>query len=208
MNRNFLLTGLGVLAFAAAGTLAAPADKKAAPVKKVSYYKDVRPIFQANCQGCHQPAKSRGGYVMTDFKLMLGAGDSKEAAIVAKSPDKSHLVQLITPKDGKAEMPEGRKPLHATEIETIRNWIAQGAVDDTPANAKERYDMNHPPVYSLPPVITSLVTALSVSGSASVESQPAMAESYAAVCANARAARVRRNAASRVPAESASSTAA
>ena len=156
MNRKSLLTGLGVLAFAVAGTLAAPADKKAAPVKKVSYYKDVRPIFQANCQGCHQPAKSRGGYVMTDFKLMLGAGDSKEAAIVAKSPEKSHLVQLITPKDGKAEMPEGRKPLHATEIETIRNWIAQGAVDDTPANAKERYDMNHPPVYSLPPVITSL----------------------------------------------------
>ena len=156
MNRKSLLTGLGVLAFAVAGTLAAPADKKAAPAKKVSYYKDVRPIFQANCQGCHQPAKSRGGYVMTDFKLMLGAGDSKEAAIVAKSPEKSHLVQLITPKDGKAEMPEGRKPLHATEIETIRNWIAQGAVDDTPANAKERYDMNHPPVYSLPPVITSL----------------------------------------------------
>jgi len=156
MNSKQLLTGLGVFALAAASLLAAPADQKSAPPKKVSYYKDVRPIFQANCQGCHQPAKSKGGYVMTDFKLMLGAGDSKEAAIVAKSPDKSHLVQLITPKDGKAEMPEGKKPLHATEIETIRNWIAQGAVDDTPANARERYDMNHPPVYSLPPVITSI----------------------------------------------------
>ena len=38
--------------------------------------------------------------MMTDFKLMLGAGDSKEAAIVAKAPDKSNLVKLITPKDG------------------------------------------------------------------------------------------------------------
>jgi WD40 repeat protein len=139
-----------------ASSPAGAADIKPAPPKKVSYYKDVRPILQANCQGCHQPAKSKGGYVMTDFKLLLGAGDSKESAIIPKSPDKSHLVQLITPKDGKAEMPEGRKPLHATEIETIRNWIAQGAVDDTPANAKERYDMNHPPVYSLPPVITSI----------------------------------------------------
>lgn len=156
MNCKPLLTCLGALALTATSLLAATADKNAAPPKKLSYYKDVRPIFQANCQGCHQPAKSRGGYVMTDFKLMLGTGDSKETAIVPKSPEKSHLVQLITPKDGKAEMPEGRKPLHPTEIETIRNWIAQGAVDDTPANARERYDMNHPPVYSLPPVITSL----------------------------------------------------
>ena len=157
MNYKSLLTGLGVLAFAAARVLAAAADKPGTPPKKVSYYKDVRPVFQANCQGCHQPAKARSGYVMTDFKLMLGTGDSKETAIVPKSPEKSHLVQLISPKaDGKAEMPEGRKALHATEIETIRNWIAQGALDDTPANARERYDMNHPPVYSLPPVITSL----------------------------------------------------
>ncbi len=156
MNRKPLLTCLGALALTATSLFAAAAEKNAGPPKKLSYYKDVRPIFQANCQGCHQPAKSRGGYVMTDFKLMLGAGDSKEAAIIPKSPDKSHLVKLITPKDGKAEMPEGRKPLHATEIETIRNWIAQGAVDDTPANARERYDMNHPPVYSLPPVITAM----------------------------------------------------
>ena len=157
MNYKPLLTGLGVLTLTAASLLAAPADKKPAPTKQVSYYKDVRPVFQANCQGCHQPAKSRGGYVMTDFKLLLGAGDSKEVAIVPKSPEKSHLVQLITPKaDGKAEMPDGKKPLHATEIETIRQWIAQGALDDTPTTARERYDMNQPPVYSLPPVITSL----------------------------------------------------
>ena len=157
MNYKPLLTGLGVLTLTAASLLAAAADKPGSPSKKISYYKDVRPVFQANCQGCHQPAKARSGYVMTDFKLMLGTGDSKEIAIVPKSPEKSHLVQLITPKaDGKAEMPEGRKALHATEIETIRQWIAQGAQDDTPANARERYDMNHPPVYSLPPVITSL----------------------------------------------------
>ena len=112
MNYKSLLTGLGVLAFAAARVLAAAADKPGSPPKKVSYYKDVRPVFQANCQGCHQPAKARSGYVMTDFKLMLGTGDSKETAIVPKSPEKSHLVQLITPKaDGKAEMPEGRKAL-------------------------------------------------------------------------------------------------
>ncbi len=153
--RSSILFGLA--AVSASLAIAASAPVKPSPAKeKISYYKQVRPIFQANCQGCHQPAKAKSGYVMTDFKLMLGAGESKETAIVPKSPDKSHLIKLITPVDGKAEMPEGKKPLHETEIELIRNWIAQGAVDDTPANAKERYDMNHLPVYSMPPVITSL----------------------------------------------------
>ena len=56
---------------------------------KVSYYREIRPILQANCQGCHQPAKSKGGYVMTDFKKLLAGGDSEGAAIVPKHSEKS-----------------------------------------------------------------------------------------------------------------------
>ena len=46
---------------------------------KVSYDKQIRPIFQAHCQGCHQPAKAGGGYVMTAFDRMLD-GRRVEAA--------------------------------------------------------------------------------------------------------------------------------
>src|SRR5215813_10185003 len=52
----------------------------------VSYYRDVRPIFQANCQGCHQPAKSKGGYSMTEFKRLLVGGDSEGTAVVPSHP--------------------------------------------------------------------------------------------------------------------------
>ena len=41
---------------------------------KVSYYRDVRPILQAQCLGCHQPSKAKGGYVMSDFKKLLAGG--------------------------------------------------------------------------------------------------------------------------------------
>src|SRR6187549_3094652 len=64
------------------------------PNKPVSYFKDVRPIFQAQCQGCHQPAKAKGGYVMTDFARMLAGGESAEKgelAVVPGNPDKSLL---------------------------------------------------------------------------------------------------------------------
>ena len=59
---------------------------------QVSYYKDIRPIFQANCQGCHQPAKAKGDYIMTDFSKLLSGGDSEEPAIIAGQPDQSYLV--------------------------------------------------------------------------------------------------------------------
>ena len=35
-------------------------DAQAARPAAVSYFRDVRPILQANCQGCHQPAKASG----------------------------------------------------------------------------------------------------------------------------------------------------
>ena len=115
--------------------LAAPLAQGADPPPAdapVSYYKQIRPIFQTHCQGCHQPAKRGGEYVMTAFEQMLKGGESSEAAIVPGQPDKSHLLGQIKPKDGQAAMPKGAKPLAEVEISLVSNWIAQGAKDDSP----------------------------------------------------------------------------
>ena len=132
------------------------AEAKTVPAGPVSYYKQVRPILQANCQGCHQPAKDRGSYVMTAFDRLLAGGESGDPAIVAKKPDQSHLIEQITPHNGKAKMPEGRPALDSGDIDLIRRWIVEGAADDTPANAKERFDAEHPPIYTRPPVIAAI----------------------------------------------------
>jgi WD40 repeat protein len=122
----------------------------------ISYWQQVRPIFQAHCQGCHQPAKSSGSYVMTSWDAIRQAGDSGEPAIVAGEPDESYLMQMITPNGGEAEMPQGQPPLSVSELELIELWISQGAADDTPASARVQYDREHPPQYSAPPVITTV----------------------------------------------------
>ncbi len=122
---------------------------------KVSYHKHVLAVFQARCLGCHQPANPSGNYVMTDFTKLVAGGASGKKAVVPGKPDESNLVRLITPHGGKAEMPKAQPPLPAPLVALVRNWIAQGAVDDSPA-VKARYDMEHPPVYTRPPVITSL----------------------------------------------------
>lgn len=142
-----------VLALSATVVLAAESESG-----QVSFYNDIRPVFQTHCQGCHQPARARnsGAYVMTSYDLLVKAGESEETPVVPGKPDESYLVQLIMPEDGKAEMPRGQKPLHKSEVELIRKWVAQGAKNDTPENADVRYDADHPPQYVLPPVITSL----------------------------------------------------
>ena len=122
----------------------------------LSYHTDISPIFQAHCVGCHQPSKDKGGYVMTDFNRLLDGGE-EGTAIVPGSPDGSYLLTEITPdSNGDAEMPKKKDPLHELEVALIRRWITEGAIDDTPENARQRYDQEHPPVYTKPPVITSL----------------------------------------------------
>ena len=125
--------------------------------EKISYYKKIRPILQAHCQGCHQPAKDKGDYIMTDFAKLLAGGDSGEAAIVPGKPEASLLVAQVTvDAEGHVEMPPKGDPLHETQVALIRQWIKEGAVDDTPENAIQKYDRDHPPAYSRPPVITSI----------------------------------------------------
>jgi len=149
------------LAFLSVGLTAlfsAPPDQKdaKAPVG-VSYYRQVRPILQQHCQGCHQPAKSMGGYVMTSYGSLFDKGDSGEAGVVAGMPQESKLLAQIVGKNGKAPaMPKGKDPLLGHDVTLIRDWIAQGAKDDTPLSARQVVDAEHPPNYAMPPVITSI----------------------------------------------------
>jgi WD40 repeat protein/mono/diheme cytochrome c family protein len=137
---------------------AAPPKKEEVidPSKPVSFYKHIRPIFQAQCNGCHQPAKKKGDYIMTDFAALLKGGEEGNAVVTGK-PEESNLLKLIRPNaEGKVEMPQKADPLHESQVALISRWISEGAKDDTPASAKAQWDMEHPPVYGTPPAITSI----------------------------------------------------
>jgi WD40 repeat protein len=150
-----------VLAGAVWALVVAPLAAAEPPPKnpgEVSYYRDVRKVFQQHCQGCHQPAKPMGGYVMTDYASLLKAGDRKLDPVVAGQPDKSYLVEqiVVNPESDKTEMPKGRDPLPSKDVELVKKWITQGAKDDTPDVDRDPIDASHPPVYELPPVVPSL----------------------------------------------------
>src|ERR1039458_8046459 len=116
------LVVLSTLTSGANGADEAKQDKiKASPggKQKVSYDKQIRPIMQARCQGCQQTAKAGGSYVMTSFDFMLKGGDSGDRAIVPSQPGESHLLEMIKPENGTAEMPKDKPPLSSADIELI-----------------------------------------------------------------------------------------
>ena len=124
------------------------ADKKKDVLPEtVSYAKDIRPIFQQHCLGCHQPAKADGGYVMTSH-ADLSRRAKRGAWHRCRQARGKHARQQITPHEGKKpEMPHGKEPLTDFEVNVITQWIAQGAKDDTPDDDRVVDDMEHPPVY-------------------------------------------------------------
>ena len=73
MIKRFLQGILAALLLAVASV-----NAEEAKPNKVSFYSDIRPIFQGQCHGCHQPSKAKGGYGMTTFKQLLKGGESEE----------------------------------------------------------------------------------------------------------------------------------
>ena len=52
---------------------------------------------------------------------------------------------------------QGTKALSKVEIDLVRKWIAEGAMDDYPQSTRSRSsNPEHPPVYTRPPVIPAL----------------------------------------------------
>src|SRR5881394_669668 len=78
-------TALVFLLVVAPGAIAQEKKKVDKLPDAISYYKDVRPIVQQHCQGCHQPAMAKGGYVMTDFAELFKKSEKEIAGVVARN---------------------------------------------------------------------------------------------------------------------------
>lgn len=122
--------------------------------ESVSYFRDIWPILQRECQGCHQPAVREGKLDLTSYDAFRQGGEGGPA-FEPGYPDLSLVVAYLS---GQLEprMPQKRPPLAEEQIELFRRWIAAGAEDDTPAEFREFVDLTEPPLYHLPPVTTAL----------------------------------------------------
>lgn len=107
--------------------IAVPAGARTHAVSHpVTYNAEIVRLLQDNCQGCHRP----GG--IGPFSLMT-YDDAKTWAIQMWVMTSTHQMPPWKPADGCMQF-IGRRRLDESQIATIRQWIAQGEPEGSPAD--------------------------------------------------------------------------
>lgn len=120
------IVGKLLLAAALPALLAACGNEPA-----VSFSQDVQPILEKNCLSCHQAGGS--GYVASGFSMVshgdLMKGTNAGPMVIAGDVEGSNMLVLMEGRaDPSISMPHGSMdPVPASDIATIKRWIAQGA---------------------------------------------------------------------------------
>ncbi len=100
--------------------------------EQIKFGRDVLPIFSDRCFHCHGPDEThREADLRLDQREDAVRDRDGGAVIVPGDPAASTLLERITSDDPDLHMPPPaahRKPLSLTEVETLRRWIADGAV--------------------------------------------------------------------------------
>lgn len=92
-----------------------------------SFTRDLLPIFEKNCSGCHA-ANVKMGSLDLDSYAGVQRGGNNGAIVVPGKSGESRLYLMVARKMAPA-MPLGSKPLAQSDIDTIRRWIDAGAPD-------------------------------------------------------------------------------
>lgn len=106
-----------------AGTDAPPTE--AAATSTVSFSGNIFPIFEAKCNKCHGVEKVKEGLDMTSYDNLM-AGSFNGPVVVPGNADESLLVELIV----RGKMPNRGPKATEGELQTIRDWINQGALNN------------------------------------------------------------------------------
>ncbi len=94
----------------------------------VYFEQTISPLIQNNCvsAGCHNNADTDNGGDLRSYKAIIETGD-----IQPFDANDSRLVEVITSQDQEEIMPPPPEtPLSQVDIETIRLWINQGALNN------------------------------------------------------------------------------
>jgi mono/diheme cytochrome c family protein len=101
--------------------------------QNVTYANDVEPIIQKHCAECHLTGKQgarESGLLMDSYESLM-KGTPFGQVINPGSAMSSSLYMLVSGKDKlTVTMPHSKESLSDEEIETIRVWIENGAVEN------------------------------------------------------------------------------
>ena len=109
------------------GALSLWPKPKDAIVAHVDFNRDIRPILNSNCMGCHGGVKQAGNVSFSYREQALGKGKSGRPTVVPGSPRQSELMARILSTNPETRMPLHRAPLKPEQIALLKQWIEEGA---------------------------------------------------------------------------------
>ena len=97
--------------------------------EKIDFSRDIRPILNVNCLGCHGGVKKESGVSFLYREQVLAKGKSGLPIVVPFKPDESEMIDRILSDDPEYVMPVPAHgpPLKKEEVALIRQWIEEGA---------------------------------------------------------------------------------
>ncbi len=124
-----LVCSLGFAGCAADKTESAqdPPVQKNSGTAKVDFVTQVKPILRERCVMCHNLETLPDRHSFETASLTM-KGDSKGPIIVPGKPEESRFIIAITvPEIHETAMPPVSSRITAAEIETLKQWIREGA---------------------------------------------------------------------------------
>lgn len=112
-----------------AGLIAALPGANVGATSPVDFARDIRPLLNKHCVGCHGGVKRAGkiSFIYRDVVVATNAADTKP--IHPGDPDHSEIIRRLTTDNEDDRMPpaEHGPRLAEQEIQLFREWIRQGA---------------------------------------------------------------------------------
>lgn len=114
MNKSFLTLILSISALSGSASA-------------VDFEKEIAPIFETMCVKCHNEEKSKGEFAMHDASSFELGGENGPPADISNIEESVLIKRVLLPEDDDEVMPPKGRKLDEKEVETIRNWIKEGA---------------------------------------------------------------------------------
>lgn len=131
----FFVAGLGLLmagcakedpgaasGTSASGASSAQTDAGGNSAESASAYAPVQAIFTEHCVACHGETNPKAGASLTSYDKVMAAGIVKPG-----DPEGSLVIHALKGTNGAKQMPFKQAPLSAADIQTISDWIKNGA---------------------------------------------------------------------------------
>ena len=130
----------------------------ATAVESLDYLREIKPLLKTRCYACHGALKQKAE-LRLDTGEAIRRGGKHGPIVLTNDVLKSPLLMRVSSTNSDERMPAEGEALTPQQIESLRNWIAQGAA--SPADEKPEPDPRdhwafQPPVRPPVPQIQNL----------------------------------------------------